>query len=281
MPLYPDQVTIDLHTHSNRSDGTDTPAELVENAKNAGLDVVALTDHDTTVGWDEAQEAADRVGVRLVRGLEVSTAIDHKSIHLLGYDVDPRDVPLNEELHRVLDGRNGRVPKIVAAFARIGIDITEEEILAKSGDVGSTGRPHVADVLIDKGVVKDRAEAFDQYLQPGMPGYVGRYSVPTAQAIRLVKAAGGKAVLAHPWSRGSNKVLTPDRIAELVDFGLDGIEVDHPDHSDEDREALRKIAESLDLVVTGSSDYHGSGKGPEFGLGANTTRPEELERLLG
>ena len=139
----------------------------------------------------------------------------------------------------------------------------------------------MADVLIDKGVVKDRAEAFDQYLQPGMPGYVGRYSVPTAQAIRLVKAAGGKAVLAHPWSRGSNKVLTPDRIAELVDFGLDGIEVDHPDHSEDDREALRKIAESLDLVVTGSSDYHGSGKGPEFGLGANTTRPEELERLLG
>ncbi len=274
-------MNIDLHTHSNRSDGTDTPTELVENAKKAGLDVVALTDHDTTVGWDEAQEAADRIGITLVKGIEVSTAIDHRSVHLLGYDIDPRDVPLLDELRRVLDGRNGRVPKIVAAFARIGIDITEEEILAKSGDAGSTGRPHVADVLIDKGVVKDRSEAFDLYLQPGMPGYVGRYSVPTEQAVRLVKAAGGKAVLAHPWSRGSDKVLTPDRIAELVDFGLDGIEVDHPDHAGDDREALRKIAESLDLVVTGSSDYHGSGKGPEFGLGANTTSPEELERLLG
>jgi predicted metal-dependent phosphoesterase TrpH len=274
-------VTIDLHTHSNRSDGTDTPTELVENAQAAGLDVVALTDHDTTVGWDEAQEAADRVGIRLVKGLEVSTATEHVSIHLLGYDVDPRDQPLVEELRRVLDGRNGRVPKIVAAFARIGIDITEEEILAKSGDAGSTGRPHVADVLIDKGVVKDRSEAFDQYLQPGMPGYVGRYSVPTADAIRLVKSAGGKAVLAHPWSRGSDKVLTPDRIAELVDAGLDGIEVDHPDHGEEQREGLRKIAASHDLVVTGSSDYHGTGKGPEFRLGANTTRPEELEKLLG
>ena len=114
-----------------------------------------------------------------------------------------------------------------------------------------------------------------------MPGYVGRYSVPTAQAIRLVKAAGGKAVLAHPWSRGSDKVLTPDRIAELVDFGLDGIEVDHPDHSEEQREGLRKIAATHDLVVTGSSDYHGTGKSEDFRLGANTTSPEELERLLG
>ena len=274
-------MIIDLHTHSNRSDGTDTPTELVENAKKAGLDVVALTDHDTTVGWGEAHEAADRVGIRLVKGIEVSTAIDHRSVHLLGYDIDPRDVPLVEELRRVLDGRNGRVPKIVAAFARIGIDITEEEILAKSGDAGSTGRPHVADVLIDKGVVKDRSEAFDLYLQPGMPGYVGRYSVPTAEAVRLVKAAGGKAVLAHPWSRGSDKVLTPDRIAELVDAGLDGIEVDHPDHDEEQRESLRKIAASHDLIVTGSSDYHGSGKSDAFRLGANTTSPEELEKLLG
>jgi predicted metal-dependent phosphoesterase TrpH len=274
-------VNIDLHTHSNRSDGTDTPTELVENAKKAGLDVVALTDHDTTVGWDEAQEAADRIGITLVKGIEVSTAIDHRSVHLLGYDIDPRDVPLLDELRRVLDGRNGRVPKIVAAFARIGIDITEEEILAKSGDAGSTGRPHVADVLIDKGVVKDRSEAFDLYLQPGMPGYVGRYSVPTEQAVRLVKAAGGKAVLAHPWSRGSDKVLTPDRIAELVDAGLDGIEVDHPDHDEEQREGLRKIAATHDLIITGSSDYHGSGKSDAFRLGANTTDPEELEKLLG
>jgi predicted metal-dependent phosphoesterase TrpH len=129
--------------------------------------------------------------------------------------------------------------------------------------------------------VKDRSEAFEQYLQPGMAGYVGRYSTPTAHAIRLVKAAGGKAVLAHPWSRGSDAVLTPDRIAELVDVGLDGIEVDHPDHSEEQREDLRKIAAAHDLVVTGSSDYHGTGKTDDFRLGANTTLPEELEKLLG
>ncbi len=274
-------VRIDLHTHSSRSDGTDTPTELVENAKAAGLDVVALTDHDTTIGWAEAEEAAARVGIRLVKGIEVSTAIEHKSIHLLGYEVDPDDVPLQAELGRVLDGRTGRVPKIVAAFGRIGIDITEEEILAKSGDAGSTGRPHVADVLIDKGVVKDRSEAFETYLQPGMPGYVGRYSVPTDEAVRLVKAAGGKAVLAHPWSRGSDTVLTADRIGQLVDAGLNGIEVHHPDHDDAKRAGLLTIARDHDLVVTGSSDYHGTGKTEAFRLGANTTEPEEFARLLG
>ena len=274
-------MNIDLHTHSNRSDGTDTPTELIENAKAAGLDVVALTDHDTTAGWDEAQGAADRVGIRLVKGLEVSTELAHRSIHLLAYDVDPADAPLLDELAKVIDGRTGRVPKFVARFKAIGIDVTADEILAKVGGADAVGRPHLADVLIDKGVVTSRDEAFRDYLSPGKPGYVGRYSIPTDVAIRLVKAAGGKAVLAHPWSRSSDTVLTPDRIAELVEAGLDGIEVDHPDHSEEQREGLAKVAATHDLIVTGSSDYHGTGKGPEFRLGANTTRPEELERLLG
>ncbi len=274
-------MTIDLHTHSNRSDGTDTPTELIENAKAAGLDVVALTDHDTTVGWAEAEVAAERVGIRLVKGLEVSTELEHRSIHLLGYGVDPGYQPLVDELAKVIEGRTGRVPKFVTRFRAIGIEVTEEEILAKVGDADAVGRPHLADVLIDKGVVASRDEAFADYLSPGQPGYVGRYSIPTSDAIGLVKAAGGKAVLAHPWSRGSNKVMTPDRIAELVSAGLDGLEVDHPDHTGEQREALRTIADTLGLVVTGSSDYHGTGKGPEFGLGANTTDPGELDRLLG
>jgi predicted metal-dependent phosphoesterase TrpH len=274
-------VTTDLHTHSNRSDGTDTPSELIENAKAAGLEVVALTDHDTTVGWDEAEVAAERVGIRLVKGLEVSTELEHRSIHLLGYEIDPDDAPLLTELAKVIDGRTGRVPKFVSRFAEIGIDITEEEILAKVGDADAVGRPHIADLLIDKGVVKDRGEAFERFLQPGMAGYVPRYSIPTDHAIGLVKAAGGKAVLAHPWSRGSHKVLTADRIGELVTSGLDGIEVDHPDHSEEQRDDLRKIAATHGLVVTGSSDYHGTGKTEEFRLGVNTTSREELEKLLG
>ena len=274
-------MTIDLHTHSNRSDGTDTPTELIENAVKAGLDVVALTDHDTTVGWAEAEAAAERVGIRLVKGLEVSTELEHRSIHLLGYDVDPAHPPLVGELAKVIEGRSGRVPKFVSRFRAIDIDMTEEEILAKVGDADAVGRPHIADVLVEKGIVKDRGEAFDRFLQPGMAGYVPRYSIPTDEAIRLVKAAGGKAVLAHPWSRKVDSVLTVERIAALVEAGLDGIEVDHPDHAEDQRESLRKIAAIHDLIVTGSSDYHGTGKSEDFRLGANTTRPEELERLLG
>ena len=138
--------------------------------------------------------------------------------------------------------------------------MTAEEILAKVGDADAVGRPHLADVLIDKGVVATRDEAFADYLSPGKPGYVGRYSIPTGEAIELVKAAGGKAVLAHPWSRGSDSVMTADRIAELVESGLDGIEVYHHDHGPEQREGLLAIARQHDLVVTGSSDYHGAGK---------------------
>jgi predicted metal-dependent phosphoesterase TrpH len=253
----------------------------MEKAKGAGLDVVALTDHDTTVGWDEAQEAADRIGITLVKGIEVSTELQHKSIHLLGYNIDPADAALMSELAKVIDGRSGRVPKFVARFNAIGIDVTEEEILAKVGDADAVGRPHLADVLIDKGVVTSRDEAFRDYLSPGMPGYVGRYSIPTDAAIRLVKAAGGKAVLAHPWSRGSHQVLDADRIAQLVEAGLDGIEVDHPDHDTEQRDELHKIAAVHDLVVTGSSDHHGVGKSEDFRLGVNTTSPDELQRLLG
>lgn len=274
-------MRIDLHTHSDRSDGTDTPTQLVENAARAGLDVVALTDHDSTVGWDDAQAAADRVGIRFVRGIEISTKLDGSSIHLLGYGFDPDDAPLLRELDRVLEGRDGRLPRIVEKLREHGIDITEPEVRERAGAARASGRPHVADVLVDKGVVVDRAEAFDRFLKPGRLAYVPRYAAPTHDAVRLVKAAGGTAVLAHPWSRGSDRVLTPGRIAELVDAGLDGLEVDHNDHTPAQRAALRAVAAEHDLVVTGSSDYHGAGKGPDFHLGANTTDPEQLARLLG
>jgi predicted metal-dependent phosphoesterase TrpH len=273
-------VRIDLHTHSNRSDGTDTPSELVRNAARVGLDVVALTDHDTTVGWAEAQGTADEVGIRLVKGIEISTKLEHKSIHLLGYEMDPADGPLVAELDRILGGRDDRLPRIVAALNEVGIDITEPEVRARSGAAEASGRPHVADVLVDKGVVADRNEAFDAYLNPGRPGYVSRYAVPTDAAIRLVTAAGGVTVLAHPWSRGSHRVLTADRIAALAGAGLSGLEVDHPDHDPEQRRQLRGLAEELGLAVTGSSDYHGLGKSDAFALGVNTTAPEELEKLL-
>ena len=274
-------MRIDLHTHSNRSDGTDNPAELIANAVAAGLDVVALTDHDSTAGWDEAEQAAMETGrIELVRGIEISTKLEGKSVHLLGYAFDPTDTALLAELERVLQGRNGRLPMIIAKLRALGIDITAAEVDARAHRAKASGRPHVADVLVDKQVVASRDEAFDLYLMPGRPGYVERYAADLVGAIGLVKAAGGKTVLAHPWSRGSDRVLTPGRIAELATLGLDGLEVDHNDHSPEARERLRQLARELGLIRTGSSDYHGTGKSAEFSLGCHTTPRDQLERLL-
>jgi predicted metal-dependent phosphoesterase TrpH len=274
-------VLIDLHTHSNRSDGTDTPTELIENAKAIGLDVVALTDHDTAVGWDEAEEAAARVGIRLVKGMEISTELAGRSVHLLAYGLDREHAGLIEELEKVIESRTGRIPKFIEKFRLLGYEVTEEEILAKVGDADAVGRPHIADVLVERGIVATRDEAFNSLLSPGGGLYVGRYSIALPSAVELVKAAGGKAVVAHPWSRGTHKVLTAEVIANLVGHGLDGIEVDHADHDDEARTQLRRIAEDHGLIMTGSSDYHGTGKSTDFRLGANTTDPEQFERLLG
>lgn len=273
-------MRIDLHTHSTRSDGTDTPAELVQQARAAGLDAVALTDHDATAGWDEAQEAADRVGIRLIRGIEISTTFHGASVHLLGYEFDPAYTPLVEELERVLGGRTQRLPRLLDKLAELGMPLTEQEVLAVAGDAAAWGRPHVADAMIAKGYIADRAEAFRDWLVPGKPAYVGRYSADLFEAVRLVREAGGRPVIAHAWARDSRDKITADVLAELAQAGLAGIEVDHPDHDAHDRAALAAIASDLGLVRTGSSDYHGTGKGPEFHLGANTTDPEQLERLL-
>ncbi|MGH1562083.1 PHP domain-containing protein [Mumia sp. DW29H23] len=272
-------MLIDLHTHSRRSDGTDSPTELVENAARAGLDVVALTDHDAMTGWDEAQAAADRVGITLVKGLEISCRHQYRGVHLLGYEPDPTYAPLLDELERVLGGRQDRLPKTIARLQDLGIPITEADVLAVSGDAAATGRPHVADALIARGVVATRDEAFERYLMPGRPAYVDRYAADLENMIGLLVAAGGRPVIAHPWTRQSRKVLTAEVIAGLVDVGLVGLEVDHNDHDADTRTRLRAIAGELDLVVTGSSDYHGTGK-IGYDLGVNTTAPEQAARLL-
>lgn len=274
-------MKIDLHTHTNRSDGTDTPTELIENAKAAGLDVVALTDHDNAAGWAEAETAAERVGIRLVKGMEISTEVEGKSVHLLAYELDPTHEELAAELVKVIDGRSGRVPRFIENFKKLGLDVTEDEILDQAGDAEAIGRPHIADILVARGVVTTRDEAFADLLVPGGVMYVPRYSIGLDTAVRLVTAAGGKAVIAHPWSRDSKGKVTPELVASLVDDGLVGLEVDHSDHGADDRAELHGIAKELDLVVTGSSDYHGTGKSEGFALGTNTTDPAEFERLLG
>lgn len=273
-------MRIDLHTHSNRSDGTDTPTELVEKAAAHGLDVVALTDHDSTAGWDEAQVAADRVGITLVRGIEISTMLEGVSVHLLGYGFDPADVPLVAELDRILGGRDSRLPALVDKLAEHGMPLSVDDVVAQSGNAAASGRPHVADAMVAAGYVADRDEAFRDWLYDDGPVFVRRYGAPLTAAIDLVREAGGVTVLAHPWARNGRRVLGAEVIAELARQGLGGIEVDHNNHDDAVRAELRSIAGTLGLAVTGSSDYHGTGKGPEFHLGVNTTTPEEYERLL-
>jgi predicted metal-dependent phosphoesterase TrpH len=273
-------VRIDLHTHSNRSDGTESPADLVKRALTEGLDVLGLTDHDTTEGWDEAAEAAESAGLRLVRGIEVSCVFAGYGVHLLAYLPDPTYPPLGRELQRVLDGRNSRLPATLERLRALGIDIDVHDVRRVAGETAAMGRPHVADALVDLGVVGDRNEAFNTYLGPQGPAYVRRYAADLEEMIRTVVAAGGVTVLAHPWaSRHDHSALDAEGIARLREAGLSGLEVDHEDHDPATRAALRAVARDLGLVVTGSSDYHGLGK-VDHDLGCNTTAPDQLDRLL-
>lgn len=272
-------MRIDLHTHSAASDGTDPPGELVRAAKAAGLDVVALTDHDTAAGWAEAEQVAEQVGMILVQGMEISTRHQGRDVHLLAYLLDPTHRPLAEALERVLDGRDARVPQICARLAAEGVEVTEDDVRRAAGDAVAAGRPHVADALVAAGVVDSRDEAFARYLSSGRPGYVPRYAVPLVEMVGLVRDAGGVTVVAHPWGRHDPACLDEQTLAELRDLGLAGIEVDHQDHDRSARDALRAIARNLDLVATGSSDYHGTGK-VDHDLGVNTTHPDEYQRLV-
>lgn len=273
-------MRIDLHTHSRASDGTQAPGELVRAAAEAGLDVVALTDHDTADGWDEAAAAAVDAGISLVRGMEISTRhAGGRGVHLLAYLPDPTYPPLVDELARILGGRDARVPEMLERLRECGIEIDAEDVRRAAGVTTATGRPHVADALVALGAVRDRDEAFAKYLSAGRPAYVDRYATPLAQMVRIVAGAGGVSVIAHPWGRHQRTSLDESALAELADRGLAGIEVDHQDHDEDERRDLRAIARNLGLVATGSSDHHGTGK-VGHDLGCNTTDPDEFARLL-
>ena len=272
-------MRIDLHTHSRASDGTQAPGELVRAAAAAGIDVVALTDHDTTAGWDEAAEVARAARVSLVPGMEISARHDGHGVHLLAYLPDPTYPPLLAALQLVLDGRTARLPAMLERLRGLGIAIEHEDVRRVAGDAVATGRPHVADALIGLGVVVDRKEAFSRYLNPGRPAYAKRYAAPLEEMLGVVAEAGGVTVIAHPWGRHGLDRPDEATLAELAANGLTGIEVDHQDHDAATRDRLRAIARNLGLVVTCSSDYHGTGK-VDHELGCNTTAPEEYHRLL-
>ena len=272
-------MRIDLHTHSRASDGTDTPAELVRAAAAAGIDVLAITDHDTADGWAEAADAADGLGVELVPGMEISTRHRGRGVHLLAFLPDPTYPPLADYLRTVLHGRAARVPTMIERLNDLGVQITEDDVHRAAAGTAASGRPHVADALVTLGVVPDRTAAFERYLAWGRPAHVDRYAAPLVDTIEAVSGAGGVSVIAHPWGRGGLGRPDEATLAELQEVGLTGIEVDHQDHDATARDRLRAIADNLGLVATGSSDYHGLGK-QDHDLGCNTTAPEAYERLL-
>ncbi|EGX56114.1 hypothetical protein SZN_29505 [Streptomyces zinciresistens K42] len=264
-------MRIDLHTHSTASDGTDSPAALVRGAAAAGLDVVAITDHDTTRGYAEAIAALPE-GLTLVTGAELSCRLDGVSMHLLAYLFDPEEPALLAERELVRDDRVPRARAMVARLAALGVPVTWEQVLRIAGD-GSVGRPHVASALVELGVVPTVGDAFtEDWLADGGRAYVPKHETDPFEAVRLVKAAGGVTVFAHPAASKRGRTVPDSAIAALAAAGLDGIEADHMDHDADTRARLRALAGDLGLLATGSSDYHGSRK--TCVLGEYTTDPE-------
>jgi predicted metal-dependent phosphoesterase TrpH len=267
----------DLHAHTTASDGTDTPAGLVAAAAAAGAEVIAITDHDSTAGWAAAAAEARRSGVLLVPGAEITCRVGDISVHLLSYLHDPGDRALAEVLATSRDTRLHRA-KRMAELISADYPITWDDVLAQAASGATVGRPHIADALVAAGVCTSRDEAFATVLGPGSPYVLGLGAPHPVHAVQLVRAAGGVPVIAHGLASSRGRVVTMSVLERMVEAGMLGVEVDHRDHTDADRAALRDFARAHDLVTTGSSDYHGTGKRNR--IGENSTPQEELERIF-
>ncbi|MGW4897524.1 PHP domain-containing protein [Kitasatospora sp. NPDC004240] len=275
-------MRIDLHAHSNASDGTDSPAALVAAAVEAGLDVVALTDHDTVAGHTEAAEAVHALpsGSRLtlVPGAELSCVVGDVSLHMLAYLFDPEEPAFARERDEVRGDRFRRGRKIVERCRELGADISWEQVQRIAG-AGSVGRPHIASALVEAGVVATVSDAFTaDWLANGGRADVRKHETDPVEAVRLVRAAGGVPVFAHPGAVKRGRTVSDQVIADLAEAGLAALEVDHMDHDEDTRVRLRGLAGELGLLVTGSSDYHGTRK--TVRLGEHTTDPEVYEALV-
>jgi len=278
MPPVPADAVIDLHTHSLHSDGTEPPATLVRAAADAGVDVVALTDHDVMTGWEEAGCAGRELGVVVVPGIEVSCSWRGISVHLLAYLPDPGDEALVRELAASRHSRDSRLQVMVERLAADGYPVSYEEVLATAADDASLGRPHIADVLVSNGVFGHRDEAFVDVLSSRSRYYVSHAAPDPVRATELVVAAGGVAVLAHPFAAKRGRTVTDEVVADMAEAGLAGLEVDHRDHGPAEHARAEGLAARLGLLRTGSSDYHGEGK--QNRLAENTTAPAVLEAIL-
>jgi predicted metal-dependent phosphoesterase TrpH len=268
---------IDLHTHSLASDGTDTPGELINKAHARGISVLGLMDHDTVAGWDEAIQYL-RPGMSLVLGSEISCqTLDGTSVHMLGMLFDRENTALAEVLSTTRDNRLTRMNRIISRLNEAGFEITIEDVLAQLAPGATLGRPHLADALIAKKIVASRDEAFTELLHNNSKYYISHYSPTPEDAIKLIKQAGGVAVIAHPLASLRGRTVSIDSFKSMVEAGLDGIEISHRDQSEDERELLRKVVAQYGIIATGSSDYHGNGKLNE--LAEFTTKPEDFEAL--
>jgi 3',5'-nucleoside bisphosphate phosphatase len=267
----------DLHSHSTASDGTCPPAEVMRRARAAGLDVIALTDHDTVAGHAEARRALPR-GLTLLPGMELSCRLEGHSVHLLGYLFDPEHEELAAELTRIRASREQRARAMVARLAELGAPVTWEQVSALAGN-GVVGRPHIARAMVAAGVIASPEQAFGpDWIGAGGRAHVTRYALDPARAVALIRDAGGVTVLAHPRVAERGWTVPDDRIADLAAAGLAGIEVRHPDHDPAQRAELRALADRLGLVASGGSDDHGELTG--YRIGSDTIAPEAYERLV-
>lgn len=267
----------DLHLHSSRSDGTQSPAEVMRAAHEAGLRTVALTDHDTTVGWAEAAPAAISLSMVMLPGMELSAQHAWRSVHLLAYLFDPDDAALAAETARIRGDRVGRAERIVDRLSR-DFDLTWADVQAQTTPDATIGRPHIADALVARGIVVDRSAAFAGVLHPREGYYEPHYAPDPVTAVDLVVAAGGVPIVAHPSPAGRGRMLPVPVIEELIDHGLAGFEIDHRENTEDGKVLLRDLARRHDLIVTGSSDYHGAGKPNR--PGENTTSPQMVARIV-
>jgi 3',5'-nucleoside bisphosphate phosphatase len=268
----------DLHTHSRHSDGAFSPAEVVAKAKDAGLDGIALTDHDCTDGYDEARTAGETLGIDVLLGCELSASFRGVGIHMLSYLIDPQHPRWIEEMRTFQDDRSVRAERTVAKLQELGVPVTIEQVRAIAGE-GSIGRPHLAQALVDAGVIATTPEAFtDEWIGDGGRAYVGRTEVLPDAAVALTRAAGGVAVIAHPiWIEREAGDAFEEIFEACVAAGVAGLEVAHPDHDPDTRRRFTALAEKHDLIPTGSSDFHGNAHGGR--LGAHTVGEDIIAAL--
>jgi len=268
---------IDLHTHTNNSDGTDSPHALVNKALSEGITVLGVTDHDTTSGWKEAITAR-RANLALVLGAEISCLTeDGVAVHMLGLLFDGENSSMQTMLEESRDSRLPRMRRMTELLTADGIEISLDEVFAAMPEGATLGRPHLADALVAKGHVASRDEAFTHLLHNDSKYYVTHFAPTPEDAIKVIRQAGGVAVIAHPFATRRGQTLSAMSFPSLISAGLNGVEVDHRDHTHAEREQLRELSRDLGLVVTGSSDYHGTGK--LNSIGENHTDPAEWARL--